>query len=350
MAPFLVGTVSVVIMFLANTLITYSQQLFKKEIEPEAVAQLILFSIPTALNLTLPIAVTIAAGLAVSRLTRENELTAMRAAGISLKRAFAPILLMGLVVSVFSFWWTESVRPEAEARAKDTLRKIFAVEEAFTARSNIVIKLDDGRYHLSIGSAQKGPGGKVLIKNILVFSKPARGKDQIVQAAKAEYDGRLLILEQARIWEFDGDRFAEFKVKGQYIISPRISLETFFGQPLPGEQTIQELREKVSELKSMGILHRAREYEVEYHNRFSIPFACLVFALFAPIFAVRFSRGGAFIGVLLSIVIVFLYYNMWLFSAEVLANRLGWLSPVVGSWLPNVLFLFVGLVALWRSE
>ena len=53
--PFLIGTAAVVIMFLANVLIAYSGELFRKDIPFSAVGQYLLFKIPQTLNLTLPI-------------------------------------------------------------------------------------------------------------------------------------------------------------------------------------------------------------------------------------------------------------------------------------------------------
>ena len=52
---------------------------------------------------------------------------------------------------------------------------------------------------------------------------------------------------------------------------------------------------------------------------------------------------------LVAIIIVFLYYNIWILTSQVLSK--GWiLPPVVGAWLPNVLFGAVGVYALWRAE
>ncbi|WP_204352309.1 hypothetical protein, partial [Klebsiella variicola] len=44
-------------------------------------------------------------------------------------------------------------------------------------------------------------------------------------------------------------------------------------------------------------------------GRFSVPAACVVFAIVGPVFAIVFARNGGFVGVFLSIVLVMLYYN-----------------------------------------
>jgi lipopolysaccharide export LptBFGC system permease protein LptF len=99
----------------------------------------------------------------------------------------------------------------------------------------------------------------------------------------------------------------------------------------------------------LRIGQRVRAVEIVFHNKLAVPAACAIFAVFAPVVAFYFSRGGAFVGVLISIFIVFLYYNLWILTSQVLAK--GWiLPPVLGAWLPNILFAIAGVVALWRAD
>lgn len=347
--PFMVGTVSVVIMFLANTLIFYSEQLFKKEIPLSAVMQLLYFSIPSTLNLTLPVGITIAASLTVARLVRESEMTAIRAAGIPIRRVLVPIFIMGLMVSVLSFYLYENVTPKSTMKMQDTLRKIFMSAEAIGVRSNVLLKLDNGRYHISIGQVQNAPDGGVEMKNVLVFHQPKQGEYWFASTDNALYNDGLFIMFKPIIYVFEGTRLISFKVEDRHVISQRVTVDAFFGTPQAEEQNLRELRNTYLTLRERGNYAMAREYEVEYQNRFSVPFACFVFSLTAPIFSLYFSRGGPFIGVLLSIILVFLYYNLWVISAQKLAKA-GFLPPIVGSWLPNVIFILIAVIALWKSE
>lgn len=348
--PFLIGTGAVVLMFLANTVIQYSQQLFRKDVAWSAIAQLLLFSIPTTLKLTLPVGTAIATSLAVSRLTRESELTAMRAAGIPIRRVLLPVMALGLFASALNFFIVERVMPITEARFKDTFRKIAMSPEAIGVRSNVILKFDDGRYHVSIAAIQKGPSGEVMLTNVFVFHHPKRGEYWFMMADDGFYKDELLTLRKPIVYQFEGSRLVQFEVREEQVIHQRFSVDAWFGTPLPDEQTIVELRESIADLKSRGSQDQAREYELEYHSRFAIPFACFVFALFGPIFAIRFSRGGAFVGVLISVIIVVIYYNLWILFGQVLARNHDILPVLVGAWLPNAIFLLAAAVAIWRSE
>ncbi|MEO7454292.1 MAG: LptF/LptG family permease [Fimbriimonadales bacterium] len=345
-APLLIGTVSVVLMFLANTLIAYAQEVFSRDIPIESVLQYLLLKVPQTLNMTLPVGVTLAGSLAISRLIRESEMTAMRAAGISIRRILVPFLVVGALVSMLSFYLAEFVTPKTEARASETMRKIFASAEAVDLRSNVLLKLNNGEYHASIGTVRKNDKGQVVIEDILVFQKPKRGEDWVVQAPTALYDDGVLQLFDAKAIKISGDQ-AQFFYPKVWEVNLRMSLDDFFGVQAPESMSITELRKSMLEWKAEG--QDTRAVEIVYHNKIAVPMACLVFSLFAPVVALYFSRSGAFVGVLVAIVIVFLYYNIWILTSQVLSK--GWiLPPIVGAWLPNVLFFAAGLYALWRAE
>lgn len=349
LVPFIVVSVGALLMILANMIIQYSQPLFRKEIPPSAILQLILYSIPSAINLALPVSVTISAGLATARLVRESEITAFRSAGVSLKRIFVPFILFGALIAVINFYISENISPQSQRLAKNILRYIFAAAEALPAQSNISLQFDEGRYTLFIQTARK-EGNRILMSNVLLLSRPGRDRAQIVKAGTGVYEQGTLTLDQPKIWEIQDERIIQFRVSEKLTITRSIPVESFFGQPLPEEQNRHELLQTINALKARGAHSYAAEYEVEYHNRLSLPLSCIVFAIFSPILSFHFARGGPFVGLLLSLIVVFLYYNSWLFTAQVLSARLNLMPPIVGAWLPNVLFCVMGVLALWQSE
>jgi lipopolysaccharide export system permease protein len=87
---------------------------------------------------------------------------------------------------------------------------------------------------------------------------------------------------------------------------------------------------------------------MDYHLRFSIPLSCLIFALMAAPLSLRFARGGSFWGILLSIVLGFVYYNI-IFFAKVMGSS-GVIPPVIAGWSQDVLFGVFGLFLIAREE
>lgn len=333
-------------MFLANTMIAYAQDVFSRDIPLSSVMQYLLLKVPQTLNMTLPVGVTLAGALAISRLSRESELTAMRAAGISIRRIIIPFIVAGIAACALSFYLAEYVTPKTEARATETMRKIFASAEAINLRSNVLIKLNNGEYHASLGMVRKDEKGGVAIDDVLIFQKPKRGEDWVVQAPRAHYDNGLLQLYDATVIKIAGVH-TQFLYPKVWSINLRMSLEDFFGVRAPDSMSISELQKNIDQWRSEG--QDVRAVEIVYHNKLAVPAACIVFSFFSPVVAFYFSRGGAFVGVLISIFIVFLYYNLWILTSQVLAK--GWiLPPVLGAWAPNLIFGAAGAYALWRAD
>jgi lipopolysaccharide export system permease protein len=108
-----------------------------------------------------------------------------------------------------------------------------------------------------------------------------------------------------------------------------------------------ELSTTATELRALAnraehLTNRVNQYQVEYHKKFAIPFACIIFVLIGAPLAVRFPRGGAGMVIVISLAIFGIYY-MSLIGGETLGDD-GTIAPYMGPWAPNILF---GIVALW---
>ncbi len=88
-------------------------------------------------------------------------------------------------------------------------------------------------------------------------------------------------------------------------------------------------------------------YLVEFHKKFSIPFACVVFTLVGVPMAVTTSRSGKGVSVSLAIA-VFLVYYLFLMGGERFADR-GMLDPFIAMWSANILLLIVGIPIFFKT-
>jgi len=103
---------------------------------------------------------------------------------------------------------------------------------------------------------------------------------------------------------------------------------------------------RVLESRIQGAEHRINRFLVEWHKKFAIPFACIVFVLVGAPLAVRFPRGGVGMVIAVSLLIFGIFY-ISLIAGESLGDR-GILSPFWGPWAPNFLFLVIGIWGLAR--
>jgi lipopolysaccharide export system permease protein len=93
---------------------------------------------------------------------------------------------------------------------------------------------------------------------------------------------------------------------------------------------------------------RAAVYAVEFHKKWAIAVACVVFVLVGVPIAMRFPRGGVGLVVAASMIVFGIYY-MGLIAGESLANKLI-VGPAVAMWASNVLMASFGLLGLWRAR
>ncbi len=92
---------------------------------------------------------------------------------------------------------------------------------------------------------------------------------------------------------------------------------------------------------------KAKRYAVEWHKKFSIPFACVVFVILGVPLAIVSARGGRGVSVGLSLA-AFILYFVFISTGEKLADR-GRLSPWLAMWLPDIVMGITGLFLLHQS-
>jgi hypothetical protein len=102
---------------------------------------------------------------------------------------------------------------------------------------------------------------------------------------------------------------------------------------------VSELRRSIAERQARG--QPTAEERIELHRKFSIPFACVVFAVVGLPLGIQPSRAVRSRGFAVSIVLIFLYY-VPLTVGETLAKK-QILEPALGLWIPNFAFLALGV-------
>ncbi|MGH9528355.1 MAG: LptF/LptG family permease, partial [Terriglobales bacterium] len=92
----------------------------------------------------------------------------------------------------------------------------------------------------------------------------------------------------------------------------------------------------------------SRWYYIELHRRFALPTACLVLALVGIPLGLSSKKGGKSSGFVMTILLVFVYYFVSLFGISL--ARQGRISPGLGVWMADSVFLLLGAFLLWRVE
>jgi lipopolysaccharide export system permease protein len=99
-------------------------------------------------------------------------------------------------------------------------------------------------------------------------------------------------------------------------------------------------------LESNTLQKRVNSYLVEFHKKFSVPFACIVFVLVGGPLGMRARKSGAAIG--FASILFFIFYYLCLLGGETLSDR-GLLPPWLAMWAPNIVLGIVGVVLVVRA-
>lgn len=345
--PFLIGTLMVVLMFQANQLIAlYKDQNINMQRVPfTAVLQFILLKTPSWLQLTMPVGIALGASLSLSRIARESELTAMRSAGIPIRRVLIPVLIAGALGAGLNFWVTEHLMPRSEKASTRLLGEMGQLALQPTFKSNVAISLNG--WIATIGTVTRGEGDTMNLTNVMLAQKDTRGEETVVMAERGSYSQGNWVFPQAVVRVFKGKDLTQIRTKSELKINQRISVENFFGGSQTQEMSIPQLRTAIKSQREAKL--DTKQLEIEYHLRYSLPASCAIFAFAGAVLAVSFARNGPFVGVMLTFILVMVYYNAFVIAKEIF-GRNGYLPPVVAAWAPNVVFFVLGLVMLRRAE
>ncbi len=112
------------------------------------IAEVFALSVPFVIAMTMPMAVLVAVLYTMSRLAAENELTALRAAGISLGRLMRPLLLGGLFMTVLAFLFSDQVLPRSNHRLKILLSDITRTKPTFLLEEQVINEVQRDRFFL----------------------------------------------------------------------------------------------------------------------------------------------------------------------------------------------------------
>jgi LPS export ABC transporter permease LptG len=87
---------------------------------------------------------------------------------------------------------------------------------------------------------------------------------------------------------------------------------------------------------------------VEFHQRFALPFACIAFVFVGLPLGVSTTRGSKSMGLVMSLVLMFIYYLAFVGGTRLASDAS--FSPLLGAWIPNVIFLLIGLFLMSRAD
>jgi lipopolysaccharide export system permease protein len=355
--PFVSGVFLIMVMLVGNTLYQLIQQIAEYGIPVLVVAKLVAFNLPTILVLTLPAGQALAGAWSVNRMARDSEITAIRMSGVPLRRLFLPIFLMGVVTSLTGFIVSNQVAPAAYRQFQQTQTQMgaYAMQALPSIAADKVFTFQDYSFHIhQILKDPHNPNGLQMV-GVTIFQNPPTGQGFpiLYTAQNATYNHDVWTLHGVVTHILNAQGSENYEITGNSVtLNLRVPLDSLTqnAAQTPEMMTMQDLGTEMRALGATG-QRGTDQYNAiayNYYAKLSLPFLCLAFALCAPPLSLRFSRQGAYTGILLSILMVWVAWNTLLLGKFLALS--GRFSPILAAWVPDVLFTVIGIVFLWRME
>jgi lipopolysaccharide export system permease protein len=340
--PFLLGVALFTSVMLAGKFIKLADMVIAKGVPVADVLRLVLYMLPSFSFITIPMALLLAILLAFSRLSADNEITALKASGISLYRLLPPVAAFALLAYLATATVTTYALPWGNASFRSLLYDVI------NARVNISLKervFNDDLPDLVIYVA-KHDEATHRVSGVLIYDdrnaeEPLTifARNGMILSDPEKKTIRLRLLDGG-VHSNQGTSSYQLMEFASYDLNLDLSqVEKASPSANKGDMTFNELR---TAMQQSGVpLKTMRGYHLEFHRRLAFPFACFIFALLAMPLGLHNSRSGKSSGFSLCIAIMLIYYIL-LSTGKALSQN-GILSPAVSMWLPNLLFLAAGL-------
>lgn len=336
------------VLLLGNVLKEILNLLVNRQVSLLAVGQAVGLLIPFVLVFALPMGFLTATLLTFGRFSADNELTAVRASGVSLTSLITPILLLSILMSGLCAAVNMWIGPSCRIAYKRLLAEqgVAQFERLIPERTFIrdfpgwVLYFGkvDGTNVNDITMYRLDKSGEHVVESYLA----ARGsvlidqKQTNVHLRLFEYRAIQLVGGQ-RVLTGYADEYAPDPLKLPQRPEPVPSLT---------DLTFPQLRKMRDDLEQKGIT--ATPVEVVMNSQVSFSFACIAFTLAGIPLGIRAHRRETSVGVAVALVLVLVYYS-FIILGQSLQNRPQY-APHLIVWMPNFLFQIFGAWMLWRAN
>jgi lipopolysaccharide export system permease protein len=339
--PFSAGVAAFVVIMLSNNLFLFADMIIKTGLPVSAVLSLLLYSLPAIIVLTFPVGFLFATLLVLGRFSKDSEIVAMRACGISFTRVISPILITALIVSYLGFLLNEKVVPHTNHQSVKIMKDMITNQKLPPIKEKLFNKGSDERYfYVERLNKEKG-----LFEDVFVFDNTKSGYPQIINAKTASREENKWVLKTGTLRKYSPEGFIHYEANFDVMeIEMDLTNKTIFSdQKSIQEQSSGEAAKQLQEFRQKGI--DTRLMEVDYYLKFSLPLATFFVALIAAPIGIKFAKMGSYFGVAISIALVFVWYVTYNTGRSL--GGTGQLNPLLAAWIQNILFGIIGSVMLF---
>ena len=344
LAIFALGFCSMMAMFIIIDFFENIDEVYRHGKSIAIFLEFLWFKLPQDMYYVFPVSALIATLLSLGILTKFNEITAMKACGISLYRVALPVVLMAAVVSFASFYLQEYVLPGTNRQAEEVWNRIIDAPPRSTSRVDRRWIVGRDRTRVFHYGHFDGISDTFSQLTILDVDPGAWRINRRIFAEKGYLRGRELSLADSWSLDFEEGFPQNFQRQEQMNLQLAEDRSFFLSEwKEPEQMNFGNLLDYIRTVEEMG--SDTGDFRVALYFKLSFPLVSLIMALIGIPFAFSMGRRGALVGIGLSMVIVVVYWvAVSIFRG---LGSAGLLSPLLAAWGANLIFGLLGLYLLF---
>ncbi|MCR4823378.1 MAG: LptF/LptG family permease [Treponema sp.] len=349
---FFISFIFFFMVFFVNQILLVAENILKKHVPVMDVMRLISYSLPMVIAQSAPFATLVGFLMCLGRLASENEILILRASGQGYRLILKPVLLLGILISIASFFVNDYLLPLGTINYNKLYRSILTSNPAVELESNSIKRTNDKT--LVIGEVENEN-----VSDLIFFDTDSDGGQRVIVAdksvvKKATAPGVLmkLIMNDASVVMFDKSKKNDYDVLTSENVELNIFESTFLENNRavsPREMTSYDLYKEIKAMKNdVDVTKKKRNrYNLEMAKKFSMPFGSIFFAMLAMPLALIFGKhNGQTIGLIIGLFISVFYWAMSIVG-QIFSSRTG-VYGITTMWAPNMLIGLAGILFYLR--
>ena len=340
---FLIAFLFFFMVFFVNQILLMAEDILKKRVPIIDVARLMSYSLPFIIAQSAPFATLVGFLMCLGRMMTDNEILVIRASGKSFMVILLPVLILGGGISLLSFFVNDYLLPLGTISYNKLYTEILFSDPTIELESNSVKRTDDAT--LVIGEVTD-----TLVSDLIFFDVNDQGQTRVIVSGATDINNSTepgilmnLTMDSALVCSFDSADARSYDVMRAGKTTMNVFASSFFSDSSsnnPREMTSVDLYKFIRQAKEEGSTSslRMNMYKLEFHKKFSLPFASIFFALLAMPLAILFGKhNGLTVGLIIGI---FLCVAYW--AAMILGQTFGIRQGLSGFWTMWLPDFFVG--------
>jgi lipopolysaccharide export system permease protein len=397
-APFVLSLFVVTFVLVIDKIIDLLNTIIEKKLDAGTILQVFGLSLPYMLALSIPMAVLVATILAFGRMTVDRETIAMKASGINIYRMTGPLIMVALMLTGLMMYFNHVTLPESNHKLKNLMLKIAYYKPMTIVKPGEFTNITDYTIYVKENLETELRGIVIFDRSETryprtIYAKRGQIKQmdngnslqvQLIDGEMHERDDKSIGAYQVRAFksfvlyirdlgnqmdfsdtDYRSDREMTYKElqatisdKSNEIAQKRKLIEDYTrrlniagiqADALISDQQTRRLNmmKKVETDRLYELQQDLDSLKVEYHKKFALAFAILIFVLIGiPLGLMTRSSG---IGMAFSVSsLIFLVYYIALNGGEQMADK-GYMSPFLSMWISNFIFLILAVLLIIGS-